>query len=87
MPVDNQVILDKMEALRAKLDINHKQRNDLSNCIEILQSIYEMDDPQSVEIPKAKKVMTDRGTGEIMNAGRRQIVYDAQISKADELIS
>jgi hypothetical protein len=87
MPVDNQLILDKIEALGVKMGINNKERKDLANCIDTLRSICEEDDPNSVEIPKAKRVMTDRGTGEIMNAQRRQTVYDAQIIKADALLS
>ncbi len=86
MPVDNQIIKDKIIALDAKMAINHAERNELRSVIEGLQSILEVEDPLSQTDPKAMKPVMDRGTGADINPARRQSVYDAQIVRADALL-
>lgn len=87
MPVDNQAIQDKIDELQVKSNANHKERKELYRVISELQSIVEEEDSLSETEPKTMKPIIDRGTGVVINVARRQAIYDAQLIKADALLS
>lgn len=92
MPVDNDVIKTKLDALNLKRDVLDKSVAEINTVLNQLTTIYERDiqerDPDNPrKLITVKRLDTDPGTGAAFTDARRQEVYDASIAEADRLLA
>lgn len=92
MPVDNDLIKTKIEALAQKEQEVRKQIGAIRTVIGQLRSIEERDiaqrDPNdSTKTIIVKHMDNDTGTGQPFTTVRRQEVFDASIAEADRLLA
>ena len=86
MPVDNDNIRAKIDALRIEGDKCQDKLREIRETIQNLMDIYEEIDPKD-ETGQTMKPIIDKTLGEVISTTRRQEIYDKLTAKATALLS
>lgn len=76
MPIDEAVLNETIAELKTVID---NAQGDLNNYSKVLFSLMSIQKPEGKNVP-------DYQTGEMMTDERRQEIYDANKTKADDII-
>ncbi len=94
MPVDDQLLEDKIQELNVVITDLHRQRKELETITRALRNItkyeekiHETDEDGNPTIRVEMRIPKDKSLGVEISVARRQQIYDSMIAKADALLN
>ena len=94
MPVDDELLKDKIQELNVQISNLNKQKKELEGIYQSLQRIqkteeriHEVDENGEPVTRIEMRDPKDGALGETISVARRQQIYDSMIAKADTLLN